>query len=86
MQLFLFALFYLIFLDAANLCLDNKLKNILEPVAIYLVQGKYAFANWRNLGKKDLDFHQRGYHLIHVQTDKNNADFKMTSLGLSIIN
>jgi predicted CoA-binding protein len=53
-------------------------------VASYPIQGKYAFANWRNLGKKDLDFHQRGYHLIHVPPDKNNADLKMTSLGLSI--
>lgn len=76
--------FSIILLDAENLCLDNKLENILETVANYPIQGKYAFANWRSLGKKDLDFHQRGYHLIHVPPDKNNADLKMTSLGLSI--
>jgi NYN domain len=74
----------MILLDAENLSLEQKLEKILEETAQYPIQLKYAFANWRGLGKQDLDLHQRGYHLIHVPPDKNNADFKMTSLGLSI--
>lgn len=74
----------MILLDAENLFLEEKLERFIAETSPYPIRGKYAFANWRGLGKKDLDFHQRGYHLIHVPPDKNNTDLKMTSFGLSI--
>ncbi|MEG3439202.1 NYN domain-containing protein [Pannus brasiliensis CCIBt3594] len=74
----------MILLDAENLFLEEKLERFVAETSPYPIRGKYAFANWRGLGKKDLDFHQRGYHLIHVPPDKNNTDLKMTSFGLSI--
>ena len=74
----------MILLDAENLSLDYPLEAIVQKNSRYPIQVKYAFANWRNLGKQDSAFHQRGYHLIHVPPDKNNADLKMTSFGLSL--
>jgi hypothetical protein len=75
----------ILLLDAENLSLDIELERILTPFSEYPIRIKIAFANWRNLGnKKDVDFHQRGYDLIHVPPGKNHADFQMTALGISI--
>ncbi|TAE93512.1 MAG: NYN domain-containing protein [Oscillatoriales cyanobacterium] len=49
-----------------------------------LQQIKVAFANWRSMGKKDAEFHQRGYQLIHVPPGKDSADLKMATVGASI--
>jgi len=45
---------------------------------------KIAFANWQSMGKKDMEFHNRGYDLIHVPRGKDNADGKMIAFGLTI--
>jgi hypothetical protein len=36
------------------------------------------------MGKKDAEFHQRGYQLIHVPPGKDSADLKMATVGASI--
>jgi hypothetical protein len=36
------------------------------------------------MGKKDIEFHQRGYDLIHVPRGKDNADGKMITFGSTI--
>lgn len=78
------AAFAILLLDAENLSLDSNLEKILGEICTYPIKIKLAFANWRRLGKKDVDFHSRGYELIHVPSGKNNADLKMSSLGSSI--
>lgn len=71
-------------LDVENLQLDLKTEKFLENVCTYPIQIKVAFANWRSMGKKDLEFHQRGYQLIHVPAGKDSADLKMATVGASI--
>lgn len=74
----------ILLLDAENLQLDAAGEKILAEVCTYPIQIKVAFANWRNLGKKDLEFHGRGYELIHVPPGKDSADLKMATVGSSI--
>lgn len=71
-------------LDVENLQINLETEKFLEQVCIYPIQIKVAFANWRSMGKKDLEFHQRGYQLIHVPAGKDSADLKMATLGASI--
>jgi len=78
------AAFAILLLDAENLPLDSNLEKILGEICTCPIKIKLAFGNWRRLGKKDVDFHSRGYELIHVPAGKNNADLKMSSLGSSI--
>ncbi|MBR8829416.1 MAG: NYN domain-containing protein [Gomphosphaeria aponina SAG 52.96 = DSM 107014] len=78
------AAFAILLLDAENLSLDSKSEKIMGKICTYPINIKLAFANWRRLGKKDLDLHNRGYELIHVPAGKNSADLKMSSLGSSI--
>ncbi|MFM6454216.1 MAG: hypothetical protein ACKPH7_20690, partial [Planktothrix sp.] len=59
-------------------------EKFLETICLYPVQIKVAFANWRSMGKKDLEYHQRGYQLIHVPPGKDSADLKMSTVGSSI--
>jgi hypothetical protein len=74
----------ILLLDAENLQLDAAGEKILAEVCTYPIQIKVAFANWRNLGKKDIEFHGRGYELIHVPPGKDSADVKMATVGSSI--
>lgn len=76
--------FALLLLDAENLTLTLEMENYLTTICSYPLTVKLAFANWRSLGDKDLEFHNRNYELIHVPAGKNNADRKMLSFGLSI--
>ena len=76
--------FAILLLDAENLSLDCKLEQILIGVCQHPLKMKFAFANWRSLGKKDWDFHSRGYELIHVPQGKNSADLKMIAFGSSL--
>ena len=76
--------FAILLLDAENLSIDCKLEQILTGVCQYPLKIKFAFANWRSLGKKDWDFHSRGYELIHVPQGKNSADLKMIAFGSSL--
>ncbi len=74
----------ILLLDAENLQLDVATEQFLTSICSYPIQIKVAFANWRSLGKKDLEFHGRGYELIHVPPGKDSADVKMATVGSSI--
>lgn len=74
----------ILLLDVENLPLDSDTEKFLETICLYPIQIRVAFANWRSMGKKDLEFHQRGYQLIHVPPGKDSADLKMSTVGSSI--
>lgn len=74
----------ILLLDAENLQLDTNTEKFLAGVCSYPIQIKVAFANWRNMGKHDIEFHGRGYELIHVPAGKDSADVKMATVGSSI--
>lgn len=74
----------ILLLDAENLQLDIETERFLAKLCTYAIQIKVAFANWRSLGKKDAEFHSRGYELIHVPLGKDSADVKMATVGSSI--
>ena len=74
----------ILLLDAENLQLDTNTENFLVRVCTYPIQIKIAFANWSKMGKQDLEFHKRGYELIHVPAGKDSADVKMATVGSSI--
>ncbi|NET47059.1 hypothetical protein [Okeania sp. SIO2B3] len=74
----------ILLLDVENLHLDIETEKILVDICNYPIQIKVAFANWRSMGKKDEEFHQRGYQLIHVPPGKDSADLKMATVGASI--
>lgn len=76
--------FAILLIDAENISLDINLETILAEICQYPIKIKLAFANWRSLGKKDLEFHQKGYEMIHVPQGKNSADLKMITVGASI--
>jgi hypothetical protein len=74
----------ILLLDAENLQLDTKTEKFLASLCTYPIQIKIAFANWRSMGKQDVDYHGRGYELIHVPAGKDSADVKMATVGSSI--
>ncbi|MBD1810370.1 NYN domain-containing protein [Microcoleus vaginatus DQ-U2] len=74
----------ILLLDVENLQLTVETEKFLEGICHYPIQIKVAFANWRSMGKKDAEFHQRGYQLIHVPPGKDSADLKMATVGASI--
>lgn len=74
----------ILLLDVENLQLNIETEKFLEEICQYPIQIKVAFANWRSMGKKDAEFHQRGYQLIHVPPGKDSADLKMATVGASI--
>ena len=74
----------ILLLDAENLQLDAETEKFLAGICSYPLQIKIAFANWRTLGKHDVEFHRRGYELIHVPAGKDSADVKMATVGSSI--
>ncbi|MEW6491229.1 MAG: NYN domain-containing protein, partial [Cyanobacteriota bacterium] len=74
----------ILLLDAENLQLDANTEKVLARMCTYPIQIKIAFANWRNMGKQDVEFHNRGYELIHVPAGKDSADVKMATVGSSI--
>ncbi|MEC4894289.1 MAG: NYN domain-containing protein [Oscillatoria sp. PMC 1051.18] len=73
-------------LDIENIKLDPQGEAFLASISRYPLQVKIAFANWKNssINKHDLDFHDRGYQLIHVPNGKDSADAKMIAVGSSI--
>ncbi|MEB3178297.1 MAG: hypothetical protein VKL59_04545 [Nostocaceae cyanobacterium] len=71
-------------LDAENLQLTFPTEQFLASVCTCPIQIKIAFANWRSMGKLDVEFHGRGYDLIHVPAGKDHADGKMIAFGSSI--
>ncbi len=74
----------ILLLDAENLQIDLETEDFLATICHYPIQVKIAFANWRSLGKKDIEFHHRGYELIHVPPGKDSADIKMATVGSSM--
>lgn len=74
----------ILLLDVENLQLDAATEKFLAEICHYPIQIKIAFANWRHMGKQDLEFHQRGYELIHVPSGKDSADVKLATVGSSI--
>jgi len=77
----------LLLLDAENLKLDINCELFLASICEYPLQGKLAFANWRNpsTGKQDIELYKRGYQLIHVPGGKDSADAKMIGFGASVL-
>ncbi|MEA5596807.1 NYN domain-containing protein [Rivularia sp. UHCC 0363] len=71
-------------LDAENIQITPETEQFLTTVCHHDIQIKTAFANWQSMGKKDIEFHQRGYDLIHVPRGKDNADGKMIAFGSTI--
>jgi hypothetical protein len=55
-----------------------------ENTGHYHYGERLAVGNGRNLGGRDREFYQRGYHMVHVPDGKNSADIKM-SLDASLI-
>ncbi|MFW6296785.1 MAG: NYN domain-containing protein [Halothece sp.] len=74
----------ILLLDIENLQLTRETEEFLSKLCTYPIQIKIAFGNWRSLGKKDIEFHNRGYELIHVPPGKDSADVKMATVGSSI--
>ncbi len=74
----------ILLLDAENLQLDIETEKFLAKNCRYPIQIKLAFANWRNMGKQDIELHKRGYELIHVPAGRDSADVKMATVGSSI--
>ncbi len=74
----------ILLLDVENLQLDANTEKFLAGVCTYPIQIKVAFAHWGNMGKQDVEFHNRGYELIHVPAGKDSADVKMATVGSSI--
>ncbi|MBD1937522.1 NYN domain-containing protein [Microcoleus sp. FACHB-68] len=71
-------------LDAENLPLNVETENFLAGCCTYPIRIKIAFANWRSMGKQDIEYHGRSYELIHVPASKDSADIKMATVGASI--
>lgn len=74
----------ILLLDAENLQLNPETEKFLAGICTYPIQIKIAFANWRSMGKQDVELHGRGYELIHVPPGKDSADVKMATVGSSI--
>ncbi|MFB2772007.1 NYN domain-containing protein [Pelatocladus sp. BLCC-F211] len=74
----------ILLLDAENLQINVETEKFLTTVCACCLQVKIAFANWRSMGKIDIQLHERGYELIHVPSGKDNADGKMIAFGSSI--
>ncbi|MFB2978344.1 NYN domain-containing protein [Microseira sp. BLCC-F43] len=74
----------ILLLDVENLQLDVETEKFLDKICTYPIQIKIAFANWRSMGRKDAEFHERHYELIHVPPGKDSADLKMATVGSSI--
>ncbi len=71
-------------LDAENIQITPETEQFLATVCSNPIQIKIAFANWQSMGKKDIEFHNRGYDLIHVPPGKDNADGNTIAFGSTI--
>ncbi|MEB3214784.1 MAG: NYN domain-containing protein [Nostocales cyanobacterium 94392] len=71
-------------LDVENIQITTEAEQLLKTICNHPIQIKTAFANWQSMGKKDIEFHHRGYDLIHVPRGKDNADGKMIAFGSQI--
>lgn len=71
-------------LDAENLQPSLVVESFLTQACAYPLRVKVAFADWRKLGKYDVELHHRHYDLIHVPSGKDMADGKMIVFGSSL--
>jgi hypothetical protein len=60
-----------------SVALESAIIKIFPPVEMI----KIAVANWQLLKGIDLELLDRGYHLFHVPTGVNNADYELINLG-----
>jgi hypothetical protein len=67
----------LLLVDAENINLPAGLENYLKALGHDPIHHRLAFGNWHKLGRRDQEFHQRGYQMVHVPSGKNSADIKM---------
>ncbi|WP_348251741.1 NYN domain-containing protein [Leptolyngbya sp. FACHB-1515] len=74
----------ILLLDVENIRLEQLEEQALSSFSTYPIRVKVAVANWRGLGKQDIDLHDRGYQMIHVPSGKNAADIQMTAIGSSL--
>lgn len=51
-------------LDVENIQITTETEQILKNICNHPIQIKTAFANWQSMGKKDIEFHHRGYDLF----------------------
>jgi hypothetical protein len=74
----------ILLLDAENLQPDVETERFLATICKHPLRVKIAFANWRKLGKQDIEFHNRNYDMFHVPEGSDMADGKMIAVGSSI--
>ncbi len=73
--------FSILLIDIENIFLDTIEEDFIKKSCKYPLKHSLAFGNWKKLGTKDEDLHERGYELFHVPQGKNNADSRMTNIG-----
>lgn len=73
--------FSILLVDAENIFLDTIEEDFVKKACKYPLKHCLAFGNWKKLGQKDEELHERGYELFHVPQGKNNADSRMTNIG-----
>ncbi len=71
-------------IDAQNIHITPEAEQFLTENYAHSIQIKVAFANWQNMGKKDMEFHNRGYDLTHVPRGKENTEQKIIAFGSTI--
>lgn len=73
--------FSILLVDIENISLDVVAEDYIKKSCNYPLKHCLAFGNWKKLGQKDEELHERGYELFHVPQGKNNADHRMTNIG-----
>ena len=64
-------------LDAENIQITPETEQFLTEKFTNSIQIKIAFANWQGMGTQDVEYHSRGYDLIHVPRGKEHSDEKI---------
>jgi hypothetical protein len=73
--------FSILLVDIENISLDVVAEDYIKKSCSYPLKHCLAFGNWKKLGQKDEELHERCYELFHVPQGKNNADHRMTNIG-----
>ena len=71
-------------IDAENIQVTPETEQFLTENFSNSIKMKIAFANWQGMGTQDVEYHNRGYDLIHVPRGKENSDEKMIAFGSTI--
>ncbi|MGB6295900.1 MAG: hypothetical protein WBF90_06905 [Rivularia sp. (in: cyanobacteria)] len=71
-------------LDAQNFQITPEAEQFLTEKFGNSIQMKIAFANWQGMDTFDVEYHNRGYDLIHVPGAKENTDQKAIAFGSTI--